>query len=138
MEIVQAHPTRRLDEKRLRRLIRRLAQAERCALRALSVILTDHATVLHLNRRFLEHDYLTDVLSFPFTDEPGIIEGEVYVDLDTAAERHAELGVAFEEEALRYALHGVLHLAGHDDATPEQQTAMRTLEDRYLADEPPP
>ncbi len=133
VEIAQAHPSRRLDAARLRRLIRHVAQAEGCRLHALSLVLADHATVRDLNRTYLGHDYLTDVLSFPMNDAPDVIEGEVYVDLDTAAERHAEFGASFEEEACRYVIHGLLHLAGHDDATPEERAAMRALENRYLA-----
>ncbi len=95
----------------------------------------DHAAVLALNRRHLGHDYLTDVLSFSLVDEddpPGAVEGEVYVDLDTAAERCAEFGATFEQEAARYAVHGLLHLIGYDDATAEGRAAMRACEDRYL------
>ena len=54
------------------------------------------------------------------------------MDLDTAAERAPEFGVPFEREALRYVVHGVLHLAGHDDATDAGRAAMRALEDVYL------
>ena len=64
----------------------------------------------------------------------GALDGEIYVDLDTAEERAPEFGTTFEAEALRYVAHGVLHLAGHDDATDPQRAAMRVLEDRALAD----
>ena len=104
-------------------------------LRELSVVLADRATVHALNREWLGHDNPTDVVSFPLDEEAaaeGVIEGEVYVDLDTAAERAPEFGAAFEEEALRYVVHGLLHLAGHDDATDADRARMRALEDRYL------
>jgi rRNA maturation RNase YbeY len=54
------------------------------------------------------------------------------VDLDTAAERHDEFDTTFEREAFRYAVHGVLHLLGYDDASDAERTAMRETEDRYL------
>lgn len=100
----------------------------------IGVILTDHETVLDLNRTYLQHDYLTDVLSFDLSEseDAHAIEGEVYVDLDTALERHEEFGVSFEEEVRRYVIHGVLHLLGYDDATPEEKAAMHALEDKYL------
>jgi len=104
-------------------------------LRELSVVLADRATVHALNREWLGHDNPTDVVSFPLDEEAaaeGVIEGEVYVDLDTAAERAPEFGGAFEEEALRYVVHGLLHLVGHDDATDADRARMRALEDRYL------
>ena len=100
----------------------------------LGIILADHDTVLGLNRTYLAHDYLTDVLSFPLGDaDADAIDGEVYVDLDTAAEQHAAFSVSFEEEARRYVVHGLLHLIGYDDATDAGRQAMRRLEDQYLA-----
>jgi rRNA maturation RNase YbeY len=60
------------------------------------------------------------------------VEGEVYVDLDTAAERHEEFDTSFEREAYRYVIHGLLHLMGYDDATSEGQETMRQKENQYL------
>jgi Predicted metal-dependent hydrolase len=60
------------------------------------------------------------------------IEGEVYVDLDTAAERHDEFDASFEREAYRYVVHGLLHLVGYDDAQPAGQDKMREKENQYL------
>jgi rRNA maturation RNase YbeY len=113
--------------------VRYVLQAEGRACLALGIILTDHDTVLHLNRTYLEHDYLTDVLSFNLGAAEGPVEGEVYIDLDTAAERHLEFGASFEEEVHRYTVHGLLHLLGYDDDTADARAAMKSLEDRYLA-----
>lgn len=134
--IEHQHPARRVDAAALRRLLAHVLEAEGCRLHYLGIVLADHATVLELNRTYLDHDYLTDVLSFRLADDapPEVIDGEVYVDLDTAAERHAEFGASFEEEAFRYAVHGLLHLAGYDDATPAQKAQMHAREDRYLAE----
>jgi rRNA maturation RNase YbeY len=60
------------------------------------------------------------------------VRGEIYVDLDTAAERAPEFETTFEAEAARYLVHGLLHLMGYDDQDEESQRRMRELEDRYL------
>lgn len=134
LRIELAHPTRRVDPAALRRLLRHVLDEEGRTVAEVTVVLTDHATVLALNRSYLQHDYHTDVLSFPLHESPDApVEGEVYVDLDTAAERHTEFGARFDEEVYRYAVHGLLHLLGYDDATPADRATMRTLEDRYLA-----
>jgi rRNA maturation RNase YbeY len=99
------------------------------------VVLTDHETVRRLNQDYLGHDYNTDVLSFSLREQDGDdvdVEGEVYVDLDTANERHDEFDTSFEREACRYVAHGVLHLLGYDDATESGQQAMRAREDAAL------
>ena len=141
LSIEQAHPSRRLDDAQLRRTIRHVLTAEGATLVHLSVVLAGHEMVRRLNREYLDHDYNTDVLSFslrdgstpesPDADDDGI-EGEVYVDLDTAAERHEEFETSFEREAHRYLIHGVLHLVGYDDATESGQVTMRQKEDQYL------
>jgi len=141
LSIEQDHLSRHLDDAMLRQVIRHVLTAEEATLVHLSVVLTGHKTVRRLNRSYLDHDYDTDVLSFSLRDEPvsdlpeaddGGVEGEVYVDLDTAAERHEEFDTSFEREAYRYVIHGVLHLVGYDDATESGQNTMRQKEDRYL------
>ena len=133
--VENAHPTLRLDPDRLAATLVAAVAGEGRSLGDVTVVLADHATVRDLNRSWLDHDYDTDVLSFWLgaDDGSGPVDGEVYVDLDTARERHAEFGAGFDAEATRYALHGVLHLLGYDDATPEQKAAMHVMEDRYLS-----
>lgn len=134
IEIDLAHPSLQVDTRVLEALIWNVLTGEGAEPVYIGVILTDHETVLDLNRTYLQHDYFTDVLSFDLSEseDAHAIEGEVYVDLDTALERHEEFGVSFEEEVRRYVIHGVLHLLGYDDATPEEKAAMHALEDKYL------
>lgn len=135
IELVCDHPSRTVDEGRLQRCLEAVAVGEGRTAEDVTVVLTGHDDVLDLNRAYLGHDYVTDVLSFWLgaDDGAGPLIGEVYVDLDTAAERCAEFGASFEDEAARYAIHGLLHLCGYDDATPEEKSAMHALETRYLA-----
>lgn len=132
--IETAHPGIEVDAEALRSLLHRVAADEGYRVESLTVVLADHDRVLKLNRRYLKHDYVTDVLSFNLADDPSTtVDGEIYVDLDTARERHAEFGATLENEVFRYAVHGLLHLMGHADASPEERKRMRALEDRYLA-----
>lgn len=137
LSIEHDHSALALDEDLLERLVHHVIEAEEGELVHVSLVLSDHATVRQLNRDYLDHDYNTDVLSFSLradaeTPSTDVVEGEVYVDLDTAAERHEEFDTSFEREAYRYVLHGVLHLLGYDDATEDGQEAMRAREDQYL------
>jgi len=133
IHVHQQHPARTLEAAQIRTLVERMAAAERMKVDEVSIVLADHATVLDLNRRFLGHDYITDVLSFPLGEEDATgLAGEVYVDLDTAAERHEEFNASFTEEALRYVIHGVLHLMDYADTTEEGRQNMRAKENHYL------
>ena len=133
LSIEHAHPSRAVDEETVKALVRHVLEAEDATPVHVSIVLADHDTVRRLNAAYLDHDYNTDVLSFSLQEETAsTAEGEVYVDLDTAAERHEEFDTTFEREAYRYVVHGVLHLLGYDDATEEGQETMRALEDEYL------
>jgi rRNA maturation RNase YbeY len=133
LSIEHAHPSRALDEDTVGALVQHVLEAEDATPVHVSIVLADHDTVRRLNAAYLDHDYNTDVLSFSLhEDDATAVEGEVYVDLDTAAERHEEFDTTFEREAYRYVVHGVLHLLGYDDATEDGQQTMRALEDEYV------
>ncbi len=136
LAIEHDHPSLALNEETIERLVRHVVETEGATLVHVSIVLTDHDTVRELNRAYLEHDYNTDVLSFSLLEDGDSdeVEGEVYVDLDTAEERHEEFDTSFEREAYRYVIHGVLHLLGYDDATEAGQQRMRCREDEYLDD----
>ena len=136
VEVHHAHPSRDLEDAAVRAVVRAVLEGEGLEAASVGIVLGDHRLVHELNREWLGHDYPTDVVSFVLDEDAlprGRVDGEVYVDLDTAAERAPEFGATMEHEALRYVAHGVLHLAGHDDATDEQRAAMRALEDAALA-----
>ena len=143
LEIHVAHPTRQLADADLRSelaaveaVVAAVCEGEGVQIASLSIVLADRETVWAVNRDWLQHDYPTDVVSFVLDEEAqarGKIDGEIYVDLDMAAERAAEFDATPEQEALRYVAHGLLHLIGYDDATNEERAAMRALEDHYLA-----
>ena len=101
----------------------------------INVVLVNSDTIQQFNRDFLHHDYPTDAISFPIEDRrsDGHLEGEVLVCAEIAGERAEEFGWTAEEELLLYVVHGMLHLVGFDDATPEQRTVMQEKEWNYLA-----
>ena len=101
----------------------------------INVVLVESNTIQQYNRDFLQHDYPTDTISFLTEDRrnEGHLEGEVLACTEVAKERAGEFGWADEEELLLYVVHGMLHLIGFDDATPEQRTVMQEKERSYLA-----
>jgi probable rRNA maturation factor len=101
----------------------------------INVVLVNSDTIQQYNRDFLQHDYPTDTISFPteYRRNEGYLEGEVLACAEVAKERAKEFGWTPEEELLLYIVHGMLHLIGFDDATPEQQAVMQEQERTYLA-----
>jgi rRNA maturation RNase YbeY len=128
------HRRFRVRHAEVRELVRLVLRRERVTKAAINVVFVDDAQMTDLNGTYLKHYYTTDVLSFPLEEPaPGSVEGEVYVNLDQASRQSAQYRQTFAAEKRRLVIHGVLHLAGHSDATPRLRTAMAGLEDRYLA-----
>ncbi len=93
-----------------------------------SIAIVDDPTIHRLNREHLQHDWPTDVISFVFEDSDGNVQGEVIASVDTATRLAAAAGWNPADELLLYIVHGMLHLAGLDDISSEDQLEMRTAE----------
>ena len=96
---------------------------------------TDDEGILRANKAFLQHDYYTDVITFPRESEregDDAIYGDILISIDTVATNAQELGVQFQQELYRVMIHGILHLLGIDDQTDSERELMRMAEDRAL------
>ena len=91
---------------------------------AIQFVLIDRATMTRVHGDFLGDSSETDVITFPY--------GEILVCPAVARDRAADYGFDVEQEVLLYALHGLLHLAGYDDKTPEAARSMARTQARFL------
>ena len=98
----------------------------------ISYIFCDDEKILEVNRQFLEHDYYTDIITFDYCEED-VLNGDIFISLDTVASNAEEFGVTFENELHRVLIHGILHLCGQDDQTPELRAEMIAKENDALA-----
>lgn len=97
----------------------------------LSVVVVDDAAIQEVNARMLGHDWPTDVITFPWSEQPHL-EGELMLSVETARREAAARGHEAADELALYAVHGVLHLLGHDDEKPAGRRRMRAAERRWL------
>jgi rRNA maturation RNase YbeY len=96
-----------------------------------SFIFCDDAYLHKLNVQFLDHDTLTDVISFD--NSLGIqIHGEIYISIERVRENATAFSVSFNEELRRVMIHGILHFCGYKDKTKEDEHLMRSKENRAL------
>jgi len=96
----------------------------------INIILVDNKKIIELNAQYLRKNEPTDVLAFNLSEnKQNFFEGEIYISLDRTVEQAKEYGVTFEQELIRLVSHGVLHLLGYKDDTPEGKKRMSTLED---------
>jgi probable rRNA maturation factor len=98
----------------------------------IGIRITDDSTIRQLNRTHLNHDYATDVISFPYSRSEPSLHGEMVVSVETAMRQADELGWPVEFELLLYVVHGTLHLAGLDDQSETERAQMRKAEQRVM------
>lgn len=99
-----------------------------CLQGELGLRLCDDAAIHEVNVEFLQHDYPTDVISFPYQCDPPQVEGELIVSVSTAMAVCGEHGLTAAQETLLYIVHGALHLVGLDDTNNETRAEMRAAE----------
>ena len=99
----------------------------------LTYIFCSDSYLLDLNRRFLDHDTLTDIITFPDADDPDRVSGDIFISVDRVRENAEKFGDTFEGELARVIVHGALHLLGYKDKTLKDKALMREREDRYLS-----
>ena len=128
--------TYRLPEKRrTREWLTEVAREEGYAVGEINYIFCSAERLLEINREFLNHDYYTDIITFDESDlrGEGVINGEIYIDVETVADNAAQFGASRLDEMRRVVVHGVLHLCGQKDKDPEDEAEMHRKEDKYLA-----
>lgn len=96
------------------------------------VVITGDDKVYEINREFLGHDYLTDIITFDYK-KGNTVEGEIYISADRVRENASKFGVTAGAEMRRVIFHGFLHLCGYDDRTAGEKKMMREMEEMYLA-----
>jgi rRNA maturation RNase YbeY len=99
---------------------------------SISVIFCSDEYILKTNREFLDHDYYTDIITFDYCENRNI-SGDLLISLETVASNSKEFKTDFIDELYRVIIHGILHLLGYDDKTPELLSIIRKEEDKALA-----
>ncbi|MGB1347991.1 MAG: rRNA maturation RNase YbeY [Flavobacteriales bacterium] len=117
--------------RRVKSWLSALAKHHNCTLGDLSIVSCSDEELLAYNRQYLDHDTYTDIITFDHT-EGVTLSGDLLISFERVLENSENHGVVFQEELRRVMAHGVLHLAGFKDKTPEDATVMRQAEDHAL------
>lgn len=132
--------TRPVDLRLLRRIARELfALLPQVPPVRLELCLLDDVEMIRLNETFLHHAGTTDVITFDYSElgtrnsELSQLHGEIFICLDEARRQAHRFHTTWQSELVRYLVHGVLHLVGHDDRTAAARRRMKREEDRLVA-----
>lgn len=88
--------------------------------------------LLEKNIAFLNHDTLTDIITFDLSESETELNSEIYISVDRVADNAQQFGVPYNTELHRVLFHGILHLCGFKDKKPEEEKEMRRQEDLCL------
>lgn len=120
-----------LDERQTGRWIKAVAADYGFSVGNINYIFCSDERELEVNRQFLGHDYYTDIITFDYTAGQ-TLNGDIFISLDTVRSNAEQLGIDFEDELKRILIHGVLHLTGQGDKTPESKEQMTRKENLAL------
>ena len=121
-----------LNERQITRWIKSVAADYGFAVGNINYIFCSDERELAVNREFLGHDYFTDVITFDYSTA-STLNGDIFISLDTVRSNAEMVGTSFEHELHRIIIHGVLHLTGQGDKTPETKAQMTEKEEKALA-----
>ena len=118
------------NEQKLSDWLQSVAESEGKEFVEVNYIFCSDERLREMNVEFLDHDYYTDVITFPYAEDA--VHGDVFISSERVADNAKTLQVPFEHELCRVLVHGVLHLAGYQDKTEAAEQVMREREDFYL------
>lgn len=120
------------NEKSISSWITQTIEAEGFSLGDITFVFCDDEALHKINLEYLNHDTLTDIISFDYTIGKQL-HGEIYISIERVKENAEDFKVTFENELLRVIIHGILHFMGYKDKTNEEQNLMRLKENNLIA-----
>ena len=120
-----------IDAPLLEKWIAAVAKTHNRIVGPLTYIFCDDPQIIEVNRRFLNHDYFTDIITFDYS-RGRMVSGDMFISLDTVLSNSELVGATYQRELLRVIIHGVLHLCGINDKGPGEREIMENFENQAL------
>ena len=120
------------DRRKTNEWLKLAAESEIRRIGNISIIFCSDNYVLDINQKYLQHDYVTDIITFDYC-EGDRLSGDLFISVDSVRENSVEFGTEFKDELNRVIIHGLLHLVGYDDHTEKDIKLMRSKENYYLS-----
>ncbi|MBC8626456.1 rRNA maturation RNase YbeY [Alloprevotella sp. Lung230] len=121
-----------IDQTTVTEWIGRVAESHQRVVGDINYVFCNDEEILDVNRRYLQHDYYTDIITFDY-GRGNVLSGDLYISLDTVRSNAELFGKPYDEELHRVLVHGVLHLVGINDKGPGERELMEAAEDAALA-----
>jgi rRNA maturation RNase YbeY len=105
--------------------------AEKCKMDVINILFCDDKTITDYNKKYLKHNYETDIITFKYNEED-CIESDIIISMESVKRNSITFKSSFLNELFRVIIHGILHLGGMEDSTKSQKLNMRKKENFYL------
>jgi rRNA maturation RNase YbeY len=120
-----------IDKSKVKNWIKAVAESYGRKTGDVSYIFCNDERILQVNNQYLQHDYYTDIITFDYSTAT-TISGDIFISLDTVKSNSETFGTDYYTELHRIIIHGILHLCGNDDKTPELRKLMTEKENAAL------
>lgn len=129
------HPSLKspITKQRTYSIINSIMNGEKSHLYELTINFTDNKEIRKINKKYLNHNFFTDIITFPYNNDRNSIEGEIFISLDTVKENAKTYNTGYKQEFTRVLIHGCLHLTGYNDKTKKEQELIRYKENCYMS-----
>lgn len=121
------------NKKKLYAWLKEVASSHGCTIKQINYILCNNKYLLGINIEFLNHDALTDVITFPYNEQCDSIEADIFISIEMVKENAGDRNLKCKDELNRVMVHGLLHLLGYGDKSEKEKKRMRQKEDYFLS-----
>jgi rRNA maturation RNase YbeY len=121
------------DVRAIKSWIKSTIEEEGKSLVDISVVFCTDPILLQINKEYLNHSTLTDIITFDYSENVNSLEGEIYISLDRVKENAMKFNTSLDHELQRVIIHGILHLLGYSDKKSNDKRIMRKKENHYLS-----
>ncbi len=123
----------KIDKYLIHRLIKFLKNELKFTFSAIQINFVSADQITQINKKYLKHDYSTDIVTFDYSVRKQPIDAELYISVEDARFNARKFGVTFDKEIKRLVIHGILHLLEFDDKTKEKKKIMKRHENNLLS-----
>ena len=110
-----------------------MVKKERRSIKDINYIFCSDGYLLQINKDYLNHNTLTDIITFDYSEGSKQLEGEIFISIERVKENSSLYNTTFQDELDRVLIHGILHLIGYSDKKPAKKAQMRKKEEACLS-----
>ena len=121
-----------IEKRKIHSLVSSLSRTLDFKIQSLEINFIDQKEILELNKTHLNHNYFTDIITFNYSGDQKLLDGELLISVDDAWENAKKYKVSVNEEIFRLVIHGILHLIGYDDTSASKKRKMKLMENKLL------